>query len=167
MTYQPYPTGGGANQMGMAERPPAPPSIRTAIKFMYGGAALSAISLIVGLATLGSLKSAIKSAYPHYTASQVHSAEIVGVTSIVITGLIGIGLWIWMARANGGGRSWARVVSSVLFAISTLDLLVNGARANSAFNVVFEGLVWLVGLGAIIFLYRKDSSEYYAASKLR
>jgi hypothetical protein len=167
MTYQPYPTGGGANQMGMTERPPAPPSMRTAVKFMYAGAALSAISLIVGLATIGSLKSAIKSADPSFTASQVHSAEVVGVSTVVIFGLIGIGLWIWMARANSAGRPWARVVASVLFGISTLELLLSGARANSAFNLVFEGLVWLIGLGAIVFLYRKDSSEYYAASKPR
>ena len=163
MTYQPYPTGGGSNQM--AERPPAPPSIRTAVKFMYAGAALSAISLIVGLTTIGSLKSAIKSADPKYTASQIHAAETVGVASIVIIGLLGIGLWIWMARANGAGRSWARVVASVLFGISTLDLLLGGVRANSAFNLLFSALVWLIGLGAIIFLYRRDSSEYFAASR--
>ena len=167
MTYQPYPTGGGANQMGMGERPPAPPSVQTAVKCMYGGAALSAISLIVGLATIGSLKSAIKSADPSFSASQVHSAEVIGVASVVISGLIGIGLWIWMARANGAGRPWARVVASVLFGISTLDLLLSGVRANSAFNLVFAVLIWLVGLAAIIFLYRRDSSEYYAASKVR
>jgi hypothetical protein len=165
MTYQPYPTGGGSNQM--AQRPSAPQSIQTAVKFMYAGAALSAISLIVGLATVGSLKSAIKSADPKFTASQVHSAEVVGVATVVIFGLIGIGLWIWMARANGAGKSWARVVASVLFGISTLELLLGGVRANSWFNLLFEGLVWLIGLGAIIFLYRRDSSEYYAASRMQ
>jgi hypothetical protein len=151
----------------MAERPPAPQSIQNAVKFMYAGAALSAISLIVGLVTIGSLKSAIKSADPSFTASQVHAAEVVGVATVVISGLIGIGLWIWMARANGAGRPWARVVATVLFGISTLELLLSGVRANSAFNLVFEGLVWLIGLGAIVFLYRRDSSEYYAASRLR
>ena len=57
MTYQAYPTGGGSNQM--AERPPAPPSIQNAVKLMYVGAALSAVSLIVGLLTISSLKKAI------------------------------------------------------------------------------------------------------------
>ncbi|HTZ93591.1 MAG TPA: hypothetical protein VMB74_14445 [Streptosporangiaceae bacterium] len=165
MSYQPYPTGGGSNQM--AERPPAPPSIQTAIKFMYAGAALSAVSLIVGLATIGSLKSAIKSADPSYTASQIHAAEVVGVSTVVIFGLLGIGLWIWMARMNGAGKPWARVVASVLFGISTLELLLGGVRANSVFNLLFEGLVWLIGLGAIIFLYRRDSSEYFNASRVR
>ncbi len=165
MSYQPYPTGGGSNQMG--ERPPAPPSIQTAVKFMYAGAALSAISLIVGLATIGSLKSAIQKADPSYTASQIHAAETVGVATVVIFGLLGIGLWIWMARTNGAGKPWARVVASVLFGISTLELLLGGVRANSVFNLLFEGLVWLVGLGAIFFLYRRDSSEYFGASRVR
>jgi hypothetical protein len=165
MTYQPYPTGGGSNQM--AQRPPAPQSIQNAVKLMYAGAALSAISLIVGLATVGQLKSAIKKADPSFTASQVHSAETVGVATVVIFGLIGIGLWVWMARANGAGKSWARVVASVLFGISTLELLLSGVRANSTFDLIFEGLVWLIGLGAIVFLYRRDSSEYYAASRMQ
>jgi len=163
MTYQPYPTGGGGNQM--AQRPPAPQSIQNAVKLMYAGAALSAVGLIVGLATIGSLKNAIKSADPSFTASQVHSAEVVGVASVIIGGLLGIGLWLWMARANAAGRSWARIVSSVLFGISTLELVSTLARANSVLNLLFEGLVWLVGLGAIMFLWRRESSEYFAAAR--
>jgi hypothetical protein len=163
MSYQPYPTGSDSNQMGRGPDLPQPPSIQTAVKLMYAGAVLSAISLIIGLATIGSLKSDIRSADPSYTTSQVNSAEGVIVASVVIGGLLGIGLWLWMARANGAGRSWARVVASILFGISTLELITGVTRANSPFNLLFEGLVWLVGLGAIVFLWRRDSSEYYAA----
>ena len=31
-------------------------------------------------------------------------------------------LWLWMARANGQGRNWARIMSTVLFGLATLDL---------------------------------------------
>lgn len=169
MTYQPYPTGGGGNQM--AERPPAPRSIQNAVKLMYVGAGLSAISLIVGLLTIGSLKNAIqtanRTAAKPLTASQLHTAESVGVASIVVLGLLGIGLWLWMARANGSGKSWARVVASVLFGLNTLGLLSVIARPNAAPTKIFDVLVWLVGLGAIVFLYQRDSSEYFAQSRMR
>lgn len=169
MTYQAYPTGGGSNQM--AERPPAPPSIQNAVKLMYVGAALSAVSLIVGLLTISSLKSAIqkanRTAAKPLTTSQLHTAEAVGIASIVILGLLGVGLWLWMARANGSGKSWARVVASVLFGLNTLGLLSAVIRPNSALTKVFDALVWLVGLGAIAFLYRRESAEYYSQSRMR
>ena len=33
-----------------------------------------------------------------------------------------IALWLWMARANGQGRNWARILSTVLFGLGTLEL---------------------------------------------
>ena len=169
MSYQPYPTGGGGNQM--TERPSAPQSIQNAVKLMYVGAGLSAVSLIVGLLTISSLKTAIenanRTAAKPLTASQLHTAESVGIASIVVLGLLGIGLWLWMARANGSGKSWARVVASVLFGLNTLGLFSVIARPNSAATKIFDVLVWLVGLGAIVFLYRKDSSEYFAQNRFR
>ena len=169
MTYQPYPTGGGSNQM--TERPPAPQSIQNAVKLMYVGAGLSAVSLIVGLLTVNSLKNAIqtanRTAAKPLTASQLHTAEAVGIASIVVFGLLGIGLWLWMARANGRGKSWARVVASVLFGLNTLGLLSVIARPNASLTKIFDVLVWLVGLGAIVFLYRRDSSEYFAQNRFR
>jgi hypothetical protein len=163
MTYQPYPTSGGRNQM--AERPPAPQSIQNAVKLMYVGAGLSIVELIIGLATLGSLKSAILKRNPSFTTSQVHSAEAVSVAIVILVGLLGAGLWVWMARSNAAGKSWARVVSSVLFGIFTLELISALARANATAGLVLDILVWLVGLGAIVLLWRRESSEYFAASR--
>lgn len=165
MTYQPYPTS-GSEQLPQQQRPAQPPSISTAVKLMYVGAALSALEFIVGLATVGSLKQdIIKASTKHLTATQLHTAQVVGIATIVILGLIGIGLWIWMARANGAGKSWARIVAGVLFGLNTLGLLSAVARPNAAGTKIFDVLGWLVGLGVTIFLWRRDSSEYYAQSR--
>jgi hypothetical protein len=164
MTYQPYPTS-GPDQLPQ-QRPAAPPSIRTAVKLMYVGAALSALEFIVGLATVGSLKQdIIKASSKHLTAAQLHTAQVVGIATIVVLGLIGIGLWLWMARANGAGKSWARIVAAVLFALNTLGLLSAVARPNAAGTKIFDVLGWLVGLGVTVFLWRRDSSEYYAQNR--
>lgn len=158
--YQPYPSAG---QGPDPQRPAPPNSVLNAVKFMYAGAALSAVGLIISVVTISSLKSAILKRYPHYSATQIHSVEVVGVAGAVIGGLLAIGLWIWMARANGAGKNWARIVASVLFGISTVDVLASVARPNAVLTLLFAVLVWLVGLGAIVLLWRKESSAYFQA----
>lgn len=164
MSYQPYPTVG--NQV-LPPRPPAPPSIRTAVKLMYAGAGLSAVAVVFILAISGKIERAIgtavrnaKNAKP-LTASQLHAGEVTFVAIIVITLLIAIGLWVWMARANGSGKKWARVVSSVLFGLNTIWLVYVARAAGAA---IFVGLSWLIGLAALFFLWRKDASDYYNGS---
>ena len=163
--YQPYPTGG----QGPVAPPqaPAPQPVTTAVRLMYAGAALSAIEIILGLATIGSLKSAIRSSYPGYTASQIHTAEVAAIVAAVVIGAIAIGLWLWMAWANGKGKSWARIVATVLFALNTIDMLTLIARPHSAVSLVFALLVWLAGLGAIYFLWQRESSAYFQAMSAR
>ena len=159
--YQPYPTGGQGPVTPPQGPPPQP--VTMAVRFMYAGAALSAIEIIIGLTTIGSLKSAIRSQYPHYSASQIHTAEVAGVAVAVVIGAIAVGLWLWMAWANGRGRIWARIVATVLFAFNTIDLLTLLARPHSAISLVFGLLVWLVGLGAIFFLWQRESTTYFQA----
>jgi len=160
MSYQSYPTS-GPDQLPQ-QRPPAPPSVQTAVKLMYAGAGLQALGIILSLLTLASLKSAILSKFPNYTTSQVHTAETAAIVFVVLVGLIGIALWIWMALANGAGRNYARIIASVLFGLYTIDILASFGRAQSAVGLIFGLLSWLVGLGAIIFLWRRDSSAYFA-----
>src|ERR1700680_3841242 len=95
--YQPYPSGG---QVPEPQRPEPPAPVLTAVKLMYAGAAVSAISLIATLLTIGSLKTAIHNRSPNLTQTQLHTAEVAGVAFAVVIGLLGIGLWIWMASAN-------------------------------------------------------------------
>ena len=106
--YQPYPS--GAEVPEPARRVPPPP-VLMAIRLMYVGAAISVLGLIANLVTAGSLKGTIEKAYPAYTPSHVHSIELQLVVSTTITGLIAIGLWVWMALANKAGKPWARIVS--------------------------------------------------------
>jgi hypothetical protein len=163
--YQPYPTGG----QGPVTPPeaPAPQPVQNAVKLMYAGAALSAIEIIIGLTTIGSLKSAIRSQYPNYSDSQIHTAEVAGIAIAVAIGAIAIGLWLWMAWANGRGRSWARIVASALFALNTIDLLTLVARPHSVISLVLAIVVWLAGLGAIYFLWQRDSSAFFQARSPR
>jgi hypothetical protein len=158
--YQPYPSSGQAPEPTRSE-PPA--SVVMAVRLMYAGAVVSALSLVVGLVTVGSLRDSLHKSDPSLTPTQLHNLQTVVVIGSVFIGLISIGLWIWMALMNKAGKSWARIVASVLFGLDTLFLLLGVARAGAAAGTLVSILTWLIGLGAIIFLWRRDSSEYFSA----
>ena len=42
---------------------------------------------------------------------------------VIVSGLVAIALWLWMARATRQGRNWARILSTVLFGLATLELI--------------------------------------------
>jgi hypothetical protein len=63
-----------------------------------------------------------------------------------------------MAWANNRGSNWARIVATVLFGLNTISLLLEVGRASVTIIVVVIG--WLVGLGAIVFLWRKETTAY-------
>ncbi len=66
-----------------------------------------------------------------------------------------------MAKANSQGRNWARIMSSVLFGLATLDMLGVLREPKTLLGLVFPVLTWLIGLGAVILLWRKDSTAFF------
>ena len=85
--------------------------------------------------------------------------------AIVVVGIIGVGLWLWMARMNLKGRNWARITGTVFFGLNTLDLL-GVFRSASAVSAVFAIVTWLVGLGAVIMLWRRESTAYFKPQQM-
>jgi hypothetical protein len=156
--YEPYPASGPAQE---PEQIQPPRSVLNAVKLMYAGAALEVLAVIIALVTIGSLKSAILTRHPAYTPVQLHRAEAARTVPLVIGGLIAIGLWLWMAWANGKGRSWARIVSAVFFGINTLDLLISLFAVHAVATLIVGVVIWLVGLGAIVLLFSKESGPFY------
>ncbi len=163
MSYQPYPSSGKPVE---PERPPAPPSVVNAVKLMYVGAAISVISLVISLASIGGTKDAIRKARPSLTAAQVNQLNTFIIALAVVSGVIGVGLWLWMAQKNGQGRSWARILSTVLFALATLDMFGVLSQPKTVLGLVFPALTWLIGLGAVILLWRRESSEFFKPRRL-
>jgi hypothetical protein len=91
-------------------------------------------------------------------------------TGAIVFGLVVIALWLWMARANGRGRNWARILSTVLFGLATLQLISQASVqqpvshagfAVMVFGVIVPVLAWLVGLAAVWLLWRPASSAFF------
>jgi hypothetical protein len=156
--YQPYPSG---DRPVEPLRPVAPAPVLTAVKLMYAGAAVSTVSLIISLADIGGSKAAIRKARPSLSTAQVNQLNTFIVTLAIVSGLVGIGLWLWMARANGQGKSWARILSTVLFCLATLDLVGVFSEPKTALSLIFPILTWLVGLGAVYLLWRPESTAFF------
>ena len=156
--YQPYPSGGKTME---PERPAAPATIVKAVKLMYAGAAVSTVSLIVSLVSIGGTKSEIRKARPNLTAAQVNQLNTFIIALALLSGIVGIALWLWMARANSQGKNWARIVSTVLFCLATLDLVGVLGEPKTLLGLIFPLLTWLLGVGAVFLIWRPASSVFY------
>jgi hypothetical protein len=151
--------------------PPRPPAMDKAVWLMRAGAALTVLSTAVGLLVdnpgdgpfLGS------------SSDEGRGGAIVGayVGVFFATGL-NVALWLWMAWANGQGKSWARTVATVFGSINialllpavaltlasdSLNLYSSGAAA--IVSVAFHAVVAGIGGWAIWLMYRPESRAFY------
>ena len=158
------PPGPSADRPAEPLRPPAPTPVRTAGKFMYAGAISSAAELITTLAFSWDIKLYHLTLGRHaYTTAQLSHARPLIITAVIAFGLAEIVLWLWMARVTSQGKNWARILSTVLFALATLKLLsgleVIGKTGGGP--VFFDVLDWLTGLGAVWLLWRPAASAFF------
>ncbi|MGH3257353.1 MAG: hypothetical protein ACRDOU_18500 [Streptosporangiaceae bacterium] len=157
--YQPYPAGA---QMPAMQRPPVPPSVTNAVRVMYVGALTSLLGIVIDIVTVGATKTAIEKRSPNLAMSQVNSVQHVLVTSFIIGGVIGAAVWLVLARLCRAGKNGARITGTVLFGLATLDTLVGAAVAPIAGVVrIWAVVVWLVGLTAVVFLWRRSSTAFF------
>jgi hypothetical protein len=157
--YQPYP--GGARMPEPSPQQAAPPSVVNAVRVMYAGAAANLIGVVIDFTTIGSLKSTIEKRYPKWTPSQVTSADHIAIVEFIVAGLIGAALWIFVAQVCRAGKSWGRILGTVLFGIYTLLQLLGGVVLSGGATRIYAILVWLIGLAAIVLLWQRPSTEYF------
>jgi hypothetical protein len=155
---QRYPSSGNSVE---PERLPAPPPVVNAVKLMYVGAAVSTVSLIISLADISGTKAAIRKARPSLTVAQVNQLNTFIISLAIVSGVIGVALWLWMARSNTQGKNWARILSTVLFCLATLDLVGVFSQPKTLLGLLFPVLTWLVGLGAVFLLWRPESTAFF------
>src|SRR5262249_2275212 len=160
------------NGVWMRLRPSVPQSARTvqaAVRLMYAGAAVSAVGLIIGLALLiVDMQTAVRG---QFLGRNLAAYKPFVITVSIAFGLVVISVWLWMARANGQGRNWARIVSTVLSVLATLQL--RGAftqpvsHAGSGVTVLYYGAVvpfvaaWLVAAAALWLLWCPASTAFF------
>jgi hypothetical protein len=151
-----YPSGG---QSAGPLRPAAPEAVLDAVKLMYGGAAGTVVQLIIALFFIGDIKAYHLTVLGHHlTTAQLSHLRPLIVTLVIAVALVLVALWLWMARAVGQGRNWARVLSTVLFGLATLEL----TGIHSLAQLFWAMLTWLTGLAAVWLLWRPTSSAFFS-----
>lgn len=141
-----------------------PGPVRKSVRFMLGGALVTAVSSLFSIFAVIAVPTLLNNG------KQPTSSQITGyiVQTVVLT-FVFCGLWVLMARKNREGRSWARIVASVLFAFSTISLYtaVDSLRSGDTFTVynvvslVLAIVEWLCGLGAVALIWRAESGGYF------
>ena len=159
---KPKPAATGRARQAAPERPEPPRSIQIAVRLMYAGAAVTVIGLVLNLIAVATNENAVRAAHKHASPAQVHATHNALITAVVVNAVIEIGAWLLMARANRGGLKWARIISTVLFALSFWSFANLLLGSVTGISIAYSVVVWLVGLGAIFFLWQKDSSAFFA-----
>ncbi|HEY7143999.1 MAG TPA: hypothetical protein VH637_07105 [Streptosporangiaceae bacterium] len=124
---------------------------------MWAGAVIEAILFVIGVATISSAKSALRTSNPKLTGSEISAAVNFQLGFVALAVL----LWVLCALGVRRGQSWARMTGTVLFAIYTLLILLEVSRLSVGVGVLIYLVVWLVGLGSVILLWRKDASAFF------
>jgi hypothetical protein len=148
----------GAADQPAGPPPPAPGPVLAAVNLMYGGAIGTAAQFIIALAYLGDVNAYHLTVLGHHlTTAQVTQLHPLIATLVVVFGLVLIALWLLLARAVGRGRNWARIASTVLFGLATLEL--TGLHGVAA--LLWAMLTWLTGLVVVWQLWRPASRTFF------
>jgi hypothetical protein len=139
-----------------------PQTIRLAVRLMWLGAALSLLGLLLTFTQTDAIRDAIEDSDSSLTASEVDTAVDVIVAFNVVIGVIGVGLWLWMASANGKGQSWARIVATVLGGLNVAGTLFTlSSSGSTAVTTMFALIGVALAVVILVLLWRPDSSRYY------
>ena len=136
-----------------------PGNVRSAARLMYAGAVFDAIGpLYYGFATSPSTAPQIW--HVDNPNSSAYGAGLV--LGGVLFAAVVAGVWLWMAGAVRRGRNWARILSAVLVGVGALRLLGGLVSSPTSIVTLSWALSWLAGLGAILLLFQRSASAFFA-----
>ncbi len=129
---------------------------------MWVGAVNTLLGIVIVFFQHDELRREVEKAEPTLSASEVDTAVSGALTLVGLIGVVVIGLWMWMAFANGQGRSWARTVATVLGSLNVFFTLIQlGSSTQTSLGTVFTILGIALASSILILLYRPDSGRYY------
>jgi Protein kinase domain len=152
------------------QNPWRPTSVVTAIWLMYGGAVLTVVGLFVDLTVISQLRAAYLTDHPLLGQSgidRINRLAGAGDLAVIIGCVIGVSLWVALAMATNRGRGWTRTVGTVLFGIDTLVFIATIGRPGISAIKTIHLLIWLVGLVAVVMLWQRQASQFFAAHRRR
>jgi hypothetical protein len=138
-----------------------PRSVVMAVRLMYAGAAITAIGVVISIIAVLTGQDSLRASHQNATVAQLHATQNALIAVAVISGLLEIGAWIFMARLNRAGLKWARIVATVLLGLGTLNMILRLTSGGGVSNLLYTVVTWLAGAGAVYFLWQRESNDYF------
>jgi hypothetical protein len=142
-------------------------AVARAARLMRGGAAATIIWGIYWLVVALSFRSDTANYYVktlHLSQAKANSQVNGGLLIQIVEVVLFVTLWLWMARLNRDRQNWARIASTVFFIAWSFETYaaIRGLGTYIALgNLIIMLLVWGAGLGALYYLWRPESREYF------
>ena len=149
----------GAVRMRLWPAAPRPRTVRAAVKLMLAGAAAELAAVITVAVTASAVRAAVAARYPAAVpAATVHEVLVLACAPVAI------GLWLWLAWANGQGQDWARMISAACFGLLSLVMLGNLSQHAATYapaNMIAAAIVWAIGLVSVVLIFTPAAWRYY------
>lgn len=149
----------GAVRMRLWPAAPRPRAVRAAVTFMLAGAAAELAAVITMLVT----GPAVRASVAAKDAAEVHTFTVNLIIDMAAAPLV-IGLWLWLAWANGRGEDWARMMSAACFGLITLKMLAVLDQNGPVLAPAYMGLgsaEWALGLVSVVLIFTPQAWRYY------
>jgi len=149
----------GAVRMRLWPAAPRPRAVRAAVKLMLAGAAAELAAVVTVAMTSGAVRAAVAARDPaNVNAAMVHQVAILAAAPVAI------GMWLWLAWANGRGEDWARMISAACFGLLTLSVLGSLSEHAGTYapaSTIAAGIVWAIGLASVVLIFTPAAGRYY------
>jgi hypothetical protein len=149
----------GGLRMRLWPAAPRPRAVRAAVRLMLAGAAAELAAMITLVVTSGAVRAAVAARDP----AALHAVMVHQVIDLA-GAPIAIGLWLWLAWANGKGEDWARMLSGVSFLVLTLAVLGSLAQRGPSYapgDGITAAIVWAIGLVSVVLIFTPAAGRYY------
>jgi hypothetical protein len=132
------------------------------VRLMYFGAGLAVLNILLALTQKDEIRKRVAENDSTLSKDEIDAAVNAGLVFGIILGLVGVGLWIWMASANGQGKTWARTTATVFGGLNILGFFLGLAMGNQApLQSVMAAISVALAAAILYLLYRPDSDQYY------
>ncbi len=150
-----------------------PPTVRYAFYTYLAAAAVSLIGIVLTLSS-DIWQQAIGAAGSQIETSGMSTDTVITIakTTTIVFGLLFLALYLLFAFKMRAGRNWARVVLTVLSALSIVSVFssqgsvtVNGHTYSAAASQLTGWLGAILAVAAIVLMYLTASNLYFATVK--
>lgn len=157
-----YSAGSGSVPAG---RMAAPKQVNTAFWLYIAVGVLSLIGGIIGAAVFSGnqdqLRKQLSQGGQNVSQGAIDAGIGAGIASAIVSGIVGLALYVLFAIFLRRGANWARIVLTVLTALSLIANIITLATGNVGLGL----LQVILAVIATILIFRKPANEYFQSVK--